>query len=153
MEDDEILLNDATITSSSLLLSPQLYHSPTLMSVDSAISALSTRSVLEPGEVLRITLDELCRTVDGHHSLQKARILSTYEYVESNARVAPHRGIVLHIDRDGRKPIWLCLDRRPASRVDLIAQFGTTRANDQVWANYVFNMSAELMALPGISRR
>src|ERR1700733_5174996 len=52
MEDDEILLNDATITSSSLLLSPQLYHSPTLMSVDSAISALSTRSVLEPGEVL-----------------------------------------------------------------------------------------------------
>ena len=153
MEDDKTL-NDATssyaITSSSPLFSPQLCRSPTIMSVNSTISM---RSVLEPGQVLPLTLDELCQTIDRHHSLQKARILSTYKYVQSNARMAPHRCIVMHIQRDGRKPIWLRLDRRPTSRVDLIAKFGTTRANDQVWADHVFNISVELMALPGSSRR
>ena len=135
MEDDETL-NDATslyaTTSSPLLLSPPLYRSSTLMSVGSAISAVS---VLQPGEVSRLTLDELCQTIDDHNSLQKARILSTYSYVQINARMAPHRCIVMHLERDGRKPIWLRLDRRPTSRVDLIAKFGTTRANDQVWAD------------------
>jgi hypothetical protein len=121
MGDDETL-NDATslhaTTSSPPLLPLRLRRPPTPTSVDPAVP---TRSALELGEDLRLALDELCQTINGHHSLQEARILSMQECVQLNVHMPPHRYIVVHIERDRGAPIWLRLDRhgessaRPAS--------------------------------------
>jgi hypothetical protein len=117
--------------------------------IDRALSLLtintihSLQTVVHPGEVLHLTLDGLCHTIDNHPSLQTARILSTAVYVEPNALMAPHRCIVMHIERDARREIWLRLDRRPTSRIALVTRLGSTRANDQVRLAMFLDMRAE----------
>ena len=46
-----------------------------------------------------------------HRSLQKAEILSTETYCKMNGAV-PHRFLLLELRREGRKDLWLRLDRR-----------------------------------------
>jgi hypothetical protein len=123
---DTVSIN--TITASSREASfrpPPIDRALSLLTLDT-IDSLQT--VGHPGEVLHLTLDGLCHTIDNHPSLQTARILSTAVYVESNA-IMPHRCIVMHIERDGRREIWLRL--------------GSTRANDQVRLAIFLDMWAE----------
>lgn len=119
-EDDETFHDADTTTSHHSLL------------VHDTVSNISSQPVIRPDKVLHLALDGLCRTIDDHHSLQSARILSTSVYVEPNTRMAPHRCIVMHIEREGGRGIWLRLDRRPSSRIVLLTRFGSTRAIDQV---------------------
>ena len=69
-----------------------------------------------------------------HKSLQKALIVSTECYAEKTA-VVTHRFIIMELQREGRKDIWLRLDRlrqRNISTLNFLAASGTSLSNDTV---------------------
>jgi hypothetical protein len=77
-------------------------------------------------------VSELCDVIKQHRSLRQAEILSTECYTESTGRVI-HRFLILELRREGRKDIWLRLDRRPGSSIpQLLLTAGTAPAKDTV---------------------
>jgi hypothetical protein len=77
-------------------------------------------------------VSQLCDVVKQHRSLMQAEILSTECYTESSRGVV-HRFLILELRREGRKDIWLRLDRRPGSSISqLVLNAGTVRAKDTV---------------------
>lgn len=76
----------------------------------------------------------MCQYIDDHKSLQKAEIVSAECYSVQSGAVT-HRFIVLELRREGRKDVFLRLDRRRGENVSVlrfIAVAGVTKANDRV---------------------
>jgi hypothetical protein len=55
-------------------------------------------------------MDEFCKLIREHRSLQRAEILSTETYCKMIGPI-PHRFLLLELHREGRKDLWLRLDR------------------------------------------
>lgn len=84
--------------------------------------------------ILDLSLADVCDYIDGHSSLRAAEITATECYAVKAGAVM-HRFIVLEVHREGRKGVWLRLDRRRGEKVSIfrfLAASGTTQANDRV---------------------
>lgn len=93
--------------------------------------SLASTQTCVSNRVLDLTLEGVCQYIDAHKSLQGAGIVRSRTFVQKKL-VAPHRYLVLELRRDGRKPVWLRLERKPTSRSDLASGRGRTPANDVV---------------------
>lgn len=81
-----------------------------------------------------LPLAKLCTYVDEQQSLQCAQIMATECYSQSSGAVT-HRFLLLELRREGRKDIWLRLDRRRGEGTSLLkflSSVGITKANDRV---------------------
>lgn len=95
---------------------------------------MSTGTALSTVGVLSLSLAQLCEFIDTHRSLQRARIMSTSCYSERPLLVT-HRFLVLKIERNSKKSIWVRFDRRPSRSSGLrglVLGGGRTPANDTV---------------------
>ncbi|KAF8320416.1 hypothetical protein DL93DRAFT_2164033 [Clavulina sp. PMI_390] len=84
--------------------------------------------------LIEFTLADVCGFIDESRALQGAQVISFEGYSEP-AGVVTHRFVVLHLRRDGRKDIWMRLDRRRGQGVSpsrFLFGSGTTQANDRV---------------------
>jgi hypothetical protein len=111
---------------------PSLSPTPTLLSVD---------TVLPSFDVLPLPLSQLCELVDCHRSLQRAETISSEAYTERIGAVI-HRFLVLELRREGKKPIWLRLERtrsKSVGVVEFLLARGSTPANDIVSDDDVVN--------------
>lgn len=89
--------------------------------------------------VLDLSLADVCNHIDGHSSLRSAKIVSTECYA-MKAGAVMHRFVILELRREGRKDVWLRLDRRRGNKVSFfrfLAASGITQANDRVRQTYV----------------
>jgi hypothetical protein len=112
-----------------------------------ASSSLSVDTVVPQG-ILMMSLGDLCSTIEKHRSLQKAEISMTEAYTQLLGAVR-HRFLVLELHREGRKKIWLRLDRR-AGR----STFGLLRAGGSVPAHDVVSfLTLNLISDSNSSRR
>lgn len=94
-------------------------------------SRVSVNTVVDTDAVTELPLRDLCTLIDEHQSLQCAAIVKSCTFVEKKP-IAPHRFIVLELHRQGRKHIWLRLERKPESRAALVSGIGRTPSNDVV---------------------
>lgn len=80
-------------------------------------------------------LQHLCSLIATHTSLQHATIVSSECYWENIAFRIVHRFLIFELAREGKKPIWLRVDRRrsrTASTFEFIYAGGSTPSNDTV---------------------
>lgn len=118
-----ILSNASTTTNAS-----QASSTPTISSTDTVISSDGR---------LKLLLEDLCKIVDEHRSMQLAEIVATEGYSEWTGTVV-HRFLILELQRVGRKSIWLRIDRQRAQDVSalrFLAARASTPANDTVGAS------------------
>ena len=83
--------------------------------------------------VLQLDLSELCDLIAARGSLSQAEIVSAECYVQ-HVGLINHRFLILHLQRGGRKDIYLRIDRRADSDVsltELVWASGQTRARDE----------------------
>lgn len=86
-------------------------------------------------------LSQLCSLIGSYTVLQNAKIVSAECYCQSIVLRVVHRFLILELEREGKKNIWIRLDRKRA-RIDGTLKFlrdrGTTRANDTVsWPPFI----------------
>lgn len=87
-----------------------------------------------PQEVLVLPLYQLCQLILRHRSLVRAEITMTETYAEQIG-IITHRFLLLELQRhDGKKPIWLRLDRRTGhvSTFKFLRESLETPSNDLV---------------------
>lgn len=85
-----------------------------------------------------LSLADVCIHIDAHPSLRAAEIVSTECYA-LRAGAVTHRFVVLELRRQGRKDVWLRLDRRRGEKVSIfrfLSASGITDANDRVCPSY-----------------
>lgn len=101
----------------------------------SALSVESNSTVIPHNGGFGGQLKQLCSLIESHPTLQNAQIISVECFSESIFVRIHHRFLILELEREGKKNIWLRLDRRRA-KIDGTIKFlrgrGTTRANDTV---------------------
>ena len=81
------------------------------------------------------SLNLLCQLVDMYTALQYATIVSTECYTQRIAVQVVHRFLILELKREGKKTIWLRMDRRRSKLVNtqrFLFGRGSTDANDTV---------------------
>lgn len=103
-------------------------------SLSSTFSASSVSTAVPTRGIVELSLVDVCDHIDEHPSLRAAEIISTECYAVQASAVM-HRFIVLELRRQGRKDVWLRLDRRRGEKISLLqflAASGTTQANDRV---------------------
>ncbi|KAF8309238.1 hypothetical protein DL93DRAFT_2231111 [Clavulina sp. PMI_390] len=97
-------------------------------------SSTSTKGTVMPQYgVMKLSLEDLCEYIRLHRTLQVASIVKSECYFEVAGPVL-HRFLILELRREGRKVIWLRLDRRRGEKISLIkflSASGVTKANDQ----------------------
>lgn len=89
--------------------------------------------------VLQLDLSELCDLIAARSSLARAEIVSAECYVQRIGLIN-HRFLILHLRREGRKDIYLRIDRRAArdvSLTELVWASGQTHAQDEVCIRFV----------------
>ena len=87
----------------------------------------SSGTILPVIGVLGLSLSESCDLIRNYQSLQEAEIISSEGYVHRQ------RFLVFELQRDGKKPIWVTLDRRRSTKVsvlDFLCAAASTPAND-----------------------
>jgi len=103
-------------------------------STSSIPTIASADTVVDSNGHLKLLLEDLCKVIDEHRSMQLAEIVTTEGYSEWTGTVI-HRFLVLELRRVGRKPIWLRIDRQRAQDVNafrFLAARASTPANDTV---------------------
>lgn len=103
-------------------------HTKTNNSIESIASILESKSLAMPLEVF-------CNYIAQHKSLRNATIVSTSSYNQRVHLVIRHRFLLLKLRREGKKDIWLRLDRLSSQKVNIIgflASGGKTEAYDVV---------------------
>ncbi|KAF8309922.1 hypothetical protein DL93DRAFT_2230640 [Clavulina sp. PMI_390] len=112
---------------------PPMSRSDTVSITRSATYA-TTATVISSG-VLLLSLSELCDLIDIRSSLANADILSVECYAQRvNLNFVLHRFLILHLRRQGRKDVYLRMDRRADGGVSLpkmMLQRGQTAAHDE----------------------
>ncbi|KAF8316848.1 hypothetical protein DL93DRAFT_2077658 [Clavulina sp. PMI_390] len=88
-----------------------LKQTPSHTSLERVNTVASTVSVIPPYGVIYLSLQELCRYVSEQETLRLASIVSSECYSEPIGPVT-HRFVVMKLRREGRKVVWLRLDRR-----------------------------------------
>jgi len=78
-----------------------------------------------------ITIKGLVKLIDEYDSLQSGEIISSEGYRE---HTPTHRFLVLELQRDQKKSIWVRLERRPSSRRGLVRRLGSVLTDDTVRA-------------------
>lgn len=84
--------------------------------------------------LLQLELSELCNLIKARRSLSLAEIVSVECYAQRVGLIL-HRFLVLHLRREGRKDMYLRMDRRAAKDVsltELVWASGQTQARDEV---------------------
>lgn len=85
-----------------------------------------------PGKTMK--LDKLVELIRSRPSLQRANILSTEGYKQIHSGVL-HRFLILEVQREDRRSVWLRIDRRAdpnMNRVSLLLARGESPAHDTV---------------------
>lgn len=104
-----------------------------------SLASVSTVSTAIPKYgVIDLSLRDVCRYIDDHKSLRTAEIVSTECYSDKGGAVT-HRFLILELQREGRKDVWLRLDRQRGENVSVLrflAVSGVTKANDRVRPDY-----------------
>lgn len=106
---------------------------PTIPSLSRTPSLHSVATVVSHG-YLQLELRELCGLINTRRSLADAKILSV-ECYRQRIGVINHRFLLLHLQREERKDMYLRMDRRAAEGVNLMAfakASGQTPARDEV---------------------
>lgn len=81
---------------------------------------------------LQASLEDFCELIISRRSLRQAQVTSTECYTERNRGIL-HRFLVLELCREGKKPIFIRVDRRvSASTMGLLFGFGSAPAKDTV---------------------
>ena len=90
----------------------------------------SISTVVPSYGVFSLTIVELQTMIEEHSSLQFGEIIATEGYFQS---AITHRFIILQLRRDGRKAIWLRLERRAGrSAFNLLLSGGVAPTQDTV---------------------
>lgn len=95
---------------------------------------MSTGTIVPSVGYMGLSIAELCELIEERHSLQQANIVMTESYKQHTGGIV-HRFLVLELEREGKKPVWLRLDRRlgkDVSKMSFILASGVTNANDTV---------------------
>lgn len=124
IEHFEHTINPSTSTSTS-----------TLSRIIASLSRQSVLTMFPPNGCYAGQLNDLCNLIGSYPTLQNARIVSAECHAESIALRIVHRFLVLELEREGKKNIWLRLDRRtakPVGKIKFILNGGVTQANDTV---------------------
>lgn len=98
-----------------------------------SLSLVSNSTAVPDFGKIDFSVDNLCKYINAHPSLQRAEIVATECYVGKG--LVKHRFLVLELRRQGRKDMFLRLDRRRergVSMTQFISLSGTTGANDLV---------------------
>lgn len=113
-------------------------------SVLSSGSRTSTRMSMDSlatiagGSTLVMHLEVLCSYIRDHKSLSSATIQSASTYRQRSSLVVRHRFLVLHLRREGKRDVWLRLDRLRSEEKDLM---GFVAAGAQVNSNDIVSQS------------
>lgn len=102
-------------------------------------SVESIASVLKAG-ALPMPLWLFCKYIAEHKSLSNATIISASSYNERVHLVIKHRFLLLNLRREGRKDVWLRLDRRSSpytNPIEFTASGLVSEAYDTVRAVYL----------------
>jgi len=93
----------------------------------------STDTFLSDGPIRSLKLGELCEVIRKHRSLQHARIVAAEGYARSTGSIT-HRFLLLKLERTGRRPVWLRIDRQrvKGNVIRFIARMGISEVNDAV---------------------
>jgi hypothetical protein len=93
----------------------------------------STDTFLSDGLIRSLKLSDLCKVIRKHRSLQHARIVAAEGYARSMGSVT-HRFLLLKLERTGRRPIWLRIDRRrvKGNMFRFISRMGISEPDDSV---------------------
>lgn len=109
--------------------------SSALSRISSRLSLLSTTTFLPSQGGYGGSLDDLTQLISKHTALYYATIECTECYAESIGLGISHRFLLMKLARQGKKSIWVRLDRR-RSRVTSTMRFvrlgGLTEAHDTV---------------------
>jgi hypothetical protein len=90
----------------------------------------SINTVVPSYGVFNLTIVELQTMIEEHRSLQVGEIMSSEGYFQ---HAITHRFLILQLRRDGRKPIWLRLERRAGrSAFNLLLSGGVAPTQDTV---------------------
>ena len=82
-----------------------------------------------------MNLSLLCDYIRDHKSLSNASILEASTYTQRTSFIVKHRFLLLLLRRQGKKDVWLRLDRLRSDEKDLmgfVAAGGQVNANDIV---------------------
>lgn len=99
-------------------------------------------------------LDHLCRLIDAYPSLQGARIITSECYTKPLRVTLPvgiglvHRFLLLELERESKKSIWVRLDRMPSatsSRWRFIRSIAQTPAHDTVSTGGMTRMTSLIL--------
>lgn len=99
-------------------------------------STFSTSTVIPAGGGgYGIPLDHLCRLITSYPSLQDADIVASECYTKRIAPTVVHRYLVLELRREGKKTVWIRLDRtrfKAGGAMRFVRSGAQTKANDVV---------------------
>lgn len=103
--------------------------------LSAVFSSTTVNTLLPQGGGYGGSLSLLCQLVDTYTTLQHAIIVCAECYTQNIAAQIVHRFLVLELRRDGKKTIWVRLDRRRSKLVNtrrfLFAR-ASTQSNDTV---------------------
>lgn len=83
-----------------------------------------------PAGTLTLDVRQLCSVINEHRPLQRTEIRAIESYTETTGRVVL-RFLIFELHREGRKPIWIRLDRGPSGS-RLRRMLGSPLAHDIV---------------------
>lgn len=112
------------------MLSPQ----SSILSLPRSLTYNTVATVVSHGR-LQLELSELCDLIEARDSLARAEIVSAECYVQRSG-LWNHRFLILHLRREGRKDMYLRMDRRAANNIsftELVWTSGQTQARDEVF--------------------
>lgn len=116
----------------------RLPNAPKARSMASLASRVSSQTFLPIEGGYGVLLKHLCHLIDRYPTLRDADIVSSECYTEPIRLRILHRFLLLELHREGRKPIWVRLDRTRDNFTStgrfLLLNRARTRANDVVSA-------------------
>ena len=112
-----------------------VFSTVSITSLVSRVLRRTKQSFTLTGNLRNFTIAQLCEFISKNPSLHSAHIASCSSYIQRFALVIPHRFLIFQLEREGRKDVWLRLDRRTAKEAGtpgLVRGLGETPANDTV---------------------
>lgn len=127
-----------------------------LTQMTSRLSIKSTLTFIPHNGGFGGQLSHLCSLIGSYSALQNARIISAECHTESIALKIVHRFLILELMREGKKNIWIRLDRRRAKilgTLRFLRNHATTPANDTVSRHFLLYTDFHYHLIKSVSSR
>ena len=105
------------------------------MSIDSIRTTRTSTTLVSYG-VLQLHLQDFCKLIREHRSLQSAEILTTEIYSTFSGAVR-HRFLLIELRRLGKKDLWLRLDRRRDRSIPVLLFAATSSVTPHAMVRHV----------------